>query len=118
FVIRKTSVLSGGPIVVTGFPTIATTSSAGPYSPRGVDNDDPTWAEGYIIGTDPGFLNRINIRRVSTPGGTPTLGANVTLAVTNTNMGSQAASGSTTPIDSSDVRLFMASIHKNKLTGV
>lgn len=117
FVIRKSSVLSGGPIVVTGFSTIATTSVAGPYSPRGVDNDDPSWTEGYIIGTDPGFLNRINIRRVSTPGGTPTLGANVTLAVLNTTMSSQQASGSTTALDSSDVRLFAASIHKNKLTG-
>ena len=118
FVIRKASVLSGGPIVVTGFPTIATTSVAGPYSPRGVDNDDPTWTEGYIIGADPGFLNRINIRRVSNPSGTPTLGANVTLAITNTNMSSQPALGSALNIDVSDRRLFMASIHKNKLTGV
>ncbi len=117
YVIRKSSVLSGGPIVVTGFANIATTSVAGPYSPRGVDNDDPTWTEGYIIGSDPSGASRLNIRRVSNPGGTPTLGANVQLAVTNTNLSPQRASGSTTQINVSDPRLFAASIRKNKLTG-
>src|SRR5262245_1384640 len=95
FVIRKSSVLSGGPIVVTGFPNIGNSSFAGPYAPRGVDNDDPTATEGYIIGTDPGFLNRINIRRVLDPGGTPSLSPTITLSVSNTNILNQQASGST-----------------------
>jgi hypothetical protein len=118
FVIRKSSVLSGGPIVVTGFPNIGNASFAGPYAPRGVDNDDPNATEGYIIGTDPGFLNRINIRRVLNPGGVPTLSPTITLNVANTNMVNQPASGSTTDLDASNVRLFAASIHKNKITGV
>lgn len=34
FVIRKSSMLSGGPLVATGFTNITTGTSAGPYSPR------------------------------------------------------------------------------------
>jgi K319-like protein len=118
FVIRKSSVLAGGPMVVTGFSPIGSPALAGPFAPRGVDNDDPTWTEGYIIGTDAGFLNRINIRRVSDPGGTPTLGANVILPVSSTNIFTQPANSSTTNLDVLTLRLFAASIHKNKLTGV
>ena len=91
-------------------------AAAGPYAPRGVDNDDPTATQGYIIGTDPGFLNRINIRRISNPGGTPTMGPTITLAVSNTSMLNQAAMGSTTDVNTSDARLFSASIRKNKIT--
>ena len=80
YVIRKSSVLSGGPMVVTGFSNMGSTNN-GPYAPRGVDNDDPTWTEGYFIGTDPGILNRISIRKVLNPGGTPTLGPNIILPV-------------------------------------
>jgi hypothetical protein len=132
FVIRKSSVLSGGPIVVTGFANITggcgvttacgtapCTVNAGPYSPRGVDNDDPLATEGYFIGGDICFLSRMEVRRVSSPGGTPTLSSNIAMTIpTTTNLLRQQASGSTTPIDPSDLRSFMASIHKNKLTGV
>jgi len=118
FVIRKSSVLSGGPMVVTGFPNIASPSIAGPYSPRGVDNDDPNFAFGYIIGSDPGFLNRMNLRKVTNPGGIPTIGPTITLAISNTNMLNQPALGSTIDVSTLDTRLFAASIHKNKITGV
>ena len=118
FVIRKSSVTGTPPMVVTGFPNIGSGGAAGPYAPRGVDNDDPGTTQGYIIGTDPGFLNRINIRRISTPGGTPTMGPTITLAVSNTSILNQAAMGSTTDVNTSDARLFSASIRKNKITGV
>ncbi|MBI3834345.1 MAG: hypothetical protein HY287_08460 [Planctomycetes bacterium] len=111
-VIRKTSILSGGPIVTTTFANI------GFYAPRGVDNDDPTATEGWIVGTDSGFTNRIDIRRISTPGGTPTSSATITLSVLNTNMVTQPASGSTTNLDVGSDQLFMAMIKRNKLTGV
>ena len=132
FVIRKSSIIGGGPMVVTGFANITggcgvttacttapCTVNAGPYAPRGVDNDDPQATEGYFIGSDLCFLSRVEIRRVSNPGGTPTLSSNIPLAtITSTNMSAQQASGSTTNVDPSDSRLFMAAIHKNKLTGV
>ena len=117
YVIRKSSVLSGGPMVVTGFSNMGS-AGAGPYAPRGVDNDDPTWTEGYFIGTDPGILNRISIRRVGDPAGTPTLGSNIVLAISSTNLLDQSALGSSTQVNSQTLRLFAASIHKNKITGV
>jgi hypothetical protein len=131
FVIRKSSVLGGGPMVVTGFAnltggcgvttacgTAPCTVNAGPYAPRGVDNDDPQATEGYLIGSDLCFLSRLEFRRVSNPGGTPTLSSNIALTtIASTNMNVQQASGSTTGVDPADSRLFMASIHKNKLTG-
>ena len=49
FVIRKSSVTGGGPIVVTGFGNVDGGGTAGPYAPRGVDNDDPCATEGYFI---------------------------------------------------------------------
>ena len=51
-VVRKSSVTSGGPIVVTLFPGLATGTGAGPYTPQGVDNFDPAATEGYFIGVD------------------------------------------------------------------
>ena len=49
WVIKKSSVLSGGPIQVTAFRGIVPSGgSAGPFSPRGVDNDDPAATEGYL----------------------------------------------------------------------
>src|SRR5438874_1508415 len=41
FVIRKSSVLSGGPVVTTAFRNMALGAGEGPESPRGVDNYDP-----------------------------------------------------------------------------
>jgi hypothetical protein len=118
FVIRKSSVVSGGPMVATGFSAIGAAGLPGPYAPRGVDNDDPSWTEGYFIGTDPGGLGRIDIRRVSDPGGTPTLGGTIILPVSSTNLLDQSALGSGLAINAQTLRLFAASIHKNKITGV
>jgi hypothetical protein len=45
FVVRKSSILNGGPIVVTAFRGLIT-GGDGPDSPRGVDNYDPAATEG------------------------------------------------------------------------
>ncbi len=88
FVVRKSSLLAGGPIVVTAFRgLIATTTgggkpvTAGPYTPQGVDNFDPAATEGYIIGVDYASATKLQLRRVANPGGTPTLSANITANV-------------------------------------
>ncbi len=53
FVVRKSSVTSGGPIVVTTFTDLTGTATGpGPYTPQGVDNYDPSATEGYFIGVD------------------------------------------------------------------
>jgi len=84
FVVRKSALLSGGPIVVTSFTGLITTSrrsSAGPFTPQGVDNYDPAAAEGYFIGVDNSSTSKLQLRRVSNPGGTPSLSGNVSITV-------------------------------------
>ena len=115
FVIRKSSVLGGGPLVVTGFAGI---DYVGTYTPQGVDNDDPNWTEGYFVGPDFFQPNMLNMWRVSDPGGVPSLGERIHLATTTTSVMNQSVLGAGLPLFAADLRLFAASIHKNKLTGV
>ncbi len=57
FVIRKSDLLVGT-LTVTAFRQMVTcsptagTCGTGPLTPQGVDNDDPSAAEGYFIGVD------------------------------------------------------------------
>ncbi|HXI84031.1 MAG TPA: hypothetical protein VNL17_08080 [Verrucomicrobiae bacterium] len=121
FVIRKSSVLNGGPLVVTAFRGIVPNgSSDGPYSPRGVDNYDPTANEGYFIGVSATLFGRLDLRRVSTPGGTPTISANILLTVSSTStpipvqhLGNTG--GNNGRLDSLDDRLFAAHIRNGRL---
>jgi hypothetical protein len=118
FVIRKSSVTGPGPMVVTGITGIAAPGVGGPFSPRGVDNDDPSWSEGYFVGPEPGSLSSLSIRRISDPGGTPALGPIISLPVSNTALLDQPALGSTVGVNVLGLRLYSASIHKNKISGV
>src|SRR5207244_2787243 len=72
FVVRKNSVLSGGPIVVTAFRSLIKKVqglNTGPYTPQGVDNYDPAASEGYVIGVDISSSSRLQLRMISYPGG-------------------------------------------------
>jgi hypothetical protein len=82
YVVRKSSLLSGGPIVVTTFTSLIS-RNAGPFTPQGVDNYDPAATEGYFVGVDNSSNSRLRLRRVSSPGGTPTLSGNVTISVSS-----------------------------------
>ena len=121
WVIRKTSVLSGGPIVVTAFRGIVANSGAdGPYSPRGVDNYNPTSNEGYIIGVSNLNFGELVIRRVATPGGTPAISANILITVNTTaypisvdHLGNTG--GAAGKLDAIDDRLFAAHIRNGRL---
>ena len=118
WVVRKSSVLSGGPIVATAFRGLATGTGAGPYSPMGVDNDDPAATEGYIIGTDNASFGKLVVRRVSNPGGTPTISGNLNITVpTTVNPQNQPAFGTTGSLDAIDDRLFYVMAHKDRFTG-
>ncbi|MBL8764594.1 MAG: immunoglobulin domain-containing protein [Phycisphaerae bacterium] len=120
FVVRKSSMTSGGPIVVTPFRRIvASAGGAGPYSPRGVDNNDPAATEGYFVGPANNAFSRITIRRVTNPGGTPSISAdlNVTVPTTVNPQTQNQLSGAAT-LDSLDDRLFAAQIRKNRQTGL
>jgi hypothetical protein len=118
FVVNKANLLSGT-LTVTAFRGLAVGSGAGPYTPQGVDNDDPAATEGYFIGVDNQVFSQLDIRRVSNPGGTPSISGNLTVTVPATSFPiPQVAQGSTAPLDALDDRLFAAMIKRNKLTGV
>jgi len=93
FVIRKSSILSTGPIVVTVFRDIvqnlgtdfSPSYSPGPYTPQGVDNFDSTASFGYFIGVDATYYGLLQILRVSNPGGSPTMSSNLPLIVSATS---------------------------------
>ncbi|MEI7898643.1 MAG: hypothetical protein WCK89_00195 [bacterium] len=121
FVVRKSSVLGAGPIVVTAFRGLVPSElAAGPYTPQGVDNYDPSATEGYFIGTDNASLGKLMIRRVSTPGGTPTISGNLSVTVPPTeypitvpHLGN--ARGVSGYLDALDDRLLAAHIRNGRL---
>lgn len=121
FVVRKSSMTSGGPLVVTAFRGLVPTSTgAGPYTPQGVDNYDPAATEGYMIGVDNATFGTLMLRRIGTPGGTPTISANIaitapgttTFPITVRHLNSTVAPGH---LDALDDRLFAAHIRNNRL---
>src|SRR5436309_857802 len=56
-------------------------SGSGPWSPQGVDNDDPAATEGYFIGVDRNVSGILYIRRISDPAGSPTISADLVVTV-------------------------------------
>lgn len=117
FVVNKANLISGT-LSVTPFRQLCAGAGAGPYTPQGVDNDDPGATEGYFIGVDNAVFSQLDIRRISNPGGVPSISGNITLIVPTTYIPiTQVASGSNRPLDALDDRLFAAHVHKNKITG-
>jgi PKD repeat protein len=119
FVVNKSNLFSGT-LTVTAFRQLATSTGAGPFAPRGVSNDDPAATEGYFIGVDNATFSKLQVRRISNPGGTPAISANLSLTVPTTDYPiSQVHRGNTlnNNLDALDDRLFGASIYKNKITG-
>ncbi len=118
FVVRKSSILNGGPIVATAFRNLLT--SDGPASPRGVDNYDPLANEGYIIGASNGAFGRLILRRITNPGGTPSISPDIAITVNSTSspidvnhLGNTA--GTAGQLDALDDRLFAAHIRNGRL---
>ncbi|MBL8190375.1 MAG: hypothetical protein JNK38_20330, partial [Acidobacteria bacterium] len=89
FVVRKSSILSGGQIVVSAFRNLVDTSGStlrnGIFTPQGVDNYAANSTEGYFVGTDANSLGRLVLRRVTNPGGVPVISANIYLNVLATS---------------------------------
>ena len=122
FVIRKTSVLSGGPIVVTAFRALMNAAGGyvGPYTARGIDNYDPTANEGYFISTDGASYGLLWLNRVANPGGTPTLSSNIPITVPATDAPRPVPHPGNTGgywgrLDAIDDRLFSAHIRNHQL---
>ncbi|MBO9662215.1 InlB B-repeat-containing protein [Dokdonella sp.] len=120
YVVQKTSVLAGGPLLATRFTGIGS-GTAGPYAPRGVDNFDPAATEGYFVGPDAGVYSRLVFRRVSNPGSaTPTISANINLTVPTTGATNPVehagnTGGNNGRLDSLDDRLFAAMMRNGRL---
>lgn len=118
FVVQKASVLGAGPIVASAFRNLHS-CAGGMLTPQGVDNDDPASTEGYFVGASSCLASTLTVRRVSTPGATPSISAGMDITVpTTANPISVAAQGSTNPLDSIGTRLLAAHLRKNKNTGI
>lgn len=121
YVIRKSSILGAGPIVVTVFRgLVPSAAGAGPYTPQGVDNYSPTANEGYFIGVDNATFGTLMLRRVADPGGTPTVGTNQSITVSATqfpivvnHLGNTGGTGGR--LSALDDRLFAAHIRGGHL---
>jgi hypothetical protein len=121
FVVRKSSLLGPGPIIATAFrKLVGPGTQGGPYTPQGVDNYDPNATEGYFIGVDAAFYGRLQVRRVSDPGGTPTISDDLTLSVPATgntinvpHLGN--TNGANGYLDGLDFRLIAAHIRNGRL---
>lgn len=117
YVVNKANLLAGS-LTVTVFRGLATTSVEGPYTPQGVDNFDASSTEGYFIGVSTTVYSRLIIRRVSNPGGSPTVSSNINLTVnTTSNPLSVPHLGNTLSknLDALDDRLFAACMRNGRL---
>jgi hypothetical protein len=123
FVVRKSSVLGNGPIVVTAFRNVAQkvhNTFTGLYTPQGVDNFDPSATEGYLIGVDAGFYGTLQLRRITNPGGTPSISGNIAITIplngATINVPHLGNTGGTAGyLDGLDYRLLAAHIRNGRL---
>jgi hypothetical protein len=117
YVINRAALVSGGAYSVTSFIGLVTgVGAAGVLTPQGVDNNDPNATEGYFIGVDNAVFSLLVMRKVLTPGGTPTLSGNININVPSTTYPSNVPNlGGATALDAIDDRLFAATIHNGHL---
>jgi hypothetical protein len=121
FVVRKSSLLGAGPMVATAFRGLIPNGNAGgPYTPQGVDNYDPNATEGYIIGVNSRYYGRLVLRRISDPGGSPTISGNIPLTTAATSgpisvphLGNTG--GTNGYLDGLDYRLLAAHLRNGRL---
>jgi hypothetical protein len=118
YVVRKSSLLSGGPIVFTEFPNLI--GSDGPFTPQGVSNLDSTSNEGYFIGVSAGFFGELILRRVTNVDTSPLLSGNIVVSVGDTrgprtvpHLGNSLGAGG--ELDALDDRLYAAMMRNGSL---
>lgn len=124
FVIRKSSVLGAGPIIVSAFRDLIDgnplNGANGIFTPVGVDNYDPNAEEGYFIGTEANGFGKLVLRRVRYQGSVPVLSPNLYLDVLPTsNSIAVRHKGNLFPsegrLDSLDDRLFAAHLRRGSI---
>jgi hypothetical protein len=119
YVVPKAALL-GGSGTFSRFVVVANASSAGPYTPQGVDNYDPSSNEGYFIGVDNLTFGTLMLRRVSSPGTSPAISANISIVVSTTSYPKSVphlgnTGGTNGNLDALDDRLFAAHIRNGRL---
>jgi hypothetical protein len=118
YVINKANLIAGTLTVTVFRGLVPTAASDGPYTPQGVDNFDASATEGYFIGVSNTLFSRLIIRRVSTPGGTPTISSDIALTVNTTTYPSpvrHSGAASNRRLDALDDRLFAACMRNGRL---
>jgi hypothetical protein len=122
YVFNKASIIGGTPAGYI-FDNLLV-SNVGPFAPRGVDNYDPNntgpTAVGYFIGVDNLNYSTLMLRRVTNPGGTPTISANISITVNTTRYPITVrhqgnTGGSNGYLDALDDRLFAAHLRNGRL---
>jgi hypothetical protein len=117
WVVRKSSVLAAGPVVVTALRRVGTATD-GIFAPRGVTSDNPAPGMGLFIGPDAGMFSTLDIVRIADPGGSPSIAGMFSMTVPRTGAPQAVeALGSQHPLDALDDRLFVAQAHLDRLTG-
>lgn len=116
YVVNKAN-LVGGTLTVTSFNLMTGGSGAGIITPQGVENDDPSATEGYFVGVDNLAFSLLVVKRITNPGGVPSVSGNLNITVpTTTYPIGVPCLGTTGNLDALDDRLFAAEIHRNKIT--
>jgi len=122
YVWNKASFISGSP---TGYIWTLYNGTTGAFSPRGVDNLDPTntgsTAVGYFIGVDVNNYGLLILNRVTNPAGAPpTMSSNISITVAATNAPVKVphlgnTGGTNGRLDALDDRLFAAQLKNGRL---
>lgn len=121
YVVKKSSLTSGGPIQFTRFGDLLNVRlRVGPHVTQGVDNFDDDATEGYFIAVDNFFFGRLVFYRVSNPGGTPSISDPIAITIPSTqfpiavrHLGNN--NGRNGRLDSIDDRLMCAHVRNKKL---
>jgi hypothetical protein len=116
YVVNRTNLLAGT-LTVFGFDGVLPNgSSAGPYTPQGVDNFDANTNEGYFIGVDNATFGTLMLRRVADPAGAPSLSSDIPITVPTTRLPIDVPHpGSGVPLDGIDDRLMHGVIRNGRL---
>jgi hypothetical protein len=112
YVVRKSSILGSGSIVYTPFAHLIA-GATGPFTPQGVDDPNPGIDVGYFIGVDFGMFGKLDLMRVTDPGGTPSISSVLGLTVPSTTFPMTVphlgnTGGANGRLDALDDRLFAA----------
>ena len=117
YALPKATLLAGSPAVANLGTTLPSASGAGMYTPQPCTNDDPAATTAIYVGVDNATFGTLFARRVTFTGpSTFTVGGNISLTVTATNLDTQVKaripSSSATARFASvvDDRLFQARI--------